>query len=89
MAHARCIFDYPWSVEKTIKDNKDLYVSVYSRLLKGRDLLDTVEAQYSSTEKPWLFLALGASLLAKDKMFALVEADVSKTILCYVKVHIF
>ena len=75
------MFDYHLSVDDTIRRNQDQYVSIFSKMLKDRNLLETVERSFSSTDTPWLFLARAASALAnkgKELMdFFLVDLEVS------------
>ena len=80
-AHACSMFDYHLSVDDTIRRNQDQYVSIFSKMLKDRNLLEKVERSFSSSETPWLFLARAASALTnKGKElvdFFLVDLDVS------------
>ena len=64
MVHATFVFDYKLSVEKMVSDNLDLYLTVYSQILKEFGKLDIVEEKFSSTTNPWLFLSFGAFTLS-------------------------
>ena len=57
-----------------------MYVNVYIHLLKESKIpgaLERVQKSFSAAEHPWLFVACAASVLAKEKEFFLIEADVS------------
>ena len=86
--HASQVLDYHRTVEKTIEDNVNIFVEVFTQLLTKNDKLDQVEKKYSPIECPWIFLAYGASILAKPKpkpktktkkeKFFIIDAGVSK-----------
>ena len=80
MVHACCIYDYHLSVQDTILRDEIMYVNVYIHLLKESKILgalERVQKSFSAAEHPWLFVACAASVLAKEKDFFLIEADVS------------
>ena len=57
--------------------NKDIFLSVYSCLLKDKDpkLVDEVEEEFSAEEHPWLHIALAAATLFNESKF-IVKAKV-------------
>ena len=79
MAHASSILNYPLSVNETILKDRNTFVKIYSHLLKQEKLLAKCEKAYSAADRPWMFLAYGAQLLAKEgkKPFFLVDMNVS------------
>lgn len=77
LAHASGIFDYHMSVDDTIRREQNLFVNTFKEMLRLHGDLEKVESLFCSKDSPWLFLALAASTLMKEKEFFLVELEVS------------
>ena len=75
--HASLIFDYNSSVKDEIQDSKQLFVNVFSRLLKENGELENVQKKFSAEDQPWLFLAKAASVLSKCLFFLVDDLEVS------------
>ena len=86
--HASQVFDYHLTVEQTIEENVNMYVDIFTQLLRKKGKLDQVQKKYSPIECPWIFLAYSAMILAKPKpkanakpkkeKFFILDAGVSK-----------
>ena len=67
LVHASQVFDYHRTVEQTIEENVNIYLDIFTQLLRKKGKLDQVEKKYSASQCPWIYLAYSAMILTKPK----------------------